>query len=113
MGCPVPRERSSRNQHPLRAHGQGLCEFTEADISTHFRADGSTDPDDDSYQALAQSGFKGWRLQVAGLVAASAAVASQAVLRDFDKVRKMRTDLPDASSVIMAAAAHFRRFRRD
>jgi hypothetical protein len=31
----------------------------------------------------------------------------------FDKVRKMRTDLLDASSVIMAAAAHFRRFRRD
>jgi DMSO/TMAO reductase YedYZ molybdopterin-dependent catalytic subunit len=43
-------------------------EFTEADISTHFRANGSTDPDDDAYQALAQSGFKDWRLQVDGLV---------------------------------------------
>src|ERR1700731_319925 len=43
-------------------------EFTEADISAHFRANGSTDPDDDAYQSLAQSGFKDWRLQVDGLV---------------------------------------------
>jgi DMSO/TMAO reductase YedYZ molybdopterin-dependent catalytic subunit len=43
-------------------------EFTEGDISAHFRANGSTDPDDDAYQTLAQSGFKGWRLQVDGLV---------------------------------------------
>ncbi|HEY7245629.1 MAG TPA: molybdopterin-binding protein [Xanthobacteraceae bacterium] len=43
-------------------------EFTEADVSAHFRANGSTNPDDDDYQALAQSGFKDWRLQVDGLV---------------------------------------------
>ena len=43
-------------------------EFSEADISAHFRANGSTDPDDDAYQALAQAEFKEWRLQVDGLV---------------------------------------------
>ncbi len=43
-------------------------EFTEADISAQSRANGSTDPDDDSYQALAQSGFRDWRLQVDGLL---------------------------------------------
>jgi DMSO/TMAO reductase YedYZ molybdopterin-dependent catalytic subunit len=43
-------------------------EFTETDISSHFRANGSTDPDDDAYQSLAQSDFKDWRLQVDGLV---------------------------------------------
>jgi len=43
-------------------------EFTEADISADFRANGSTDPDDDAYQTFAQSGFKDWRLQVGGLV---------------------------------------------
>jgi DMSO/TMAO reductase YedYZ molybdopterin-dependent catalytic subunit len=43
-------------------------EFTEADISAHFRANGSTDPDEDAYQSLAQSSFKDWRLQVDGLV---------------------------------------------
>src|SRR5260370_1254365 len=43
-------------------------EFTEADISADFRANGSTDPDDDAYQTFPQSGFKDWRLQLDGLV---------------------------------------------
>src|SRR6202048_5428063 len=43
-------------------------EFTEADVSPQFRANGSTDPDDDAYQVLAESGFKDWRLRVDGLV---------------------------------------------
>lgn len=43
-------------------------EFSEAEISPHFRANGSTDPDDPSYKNLAQSGFKDWQLEVGGLV---------------------------------------------
>ena len=43
-------------------------EFSEADISPHFRANGSTDPDDPAYVSLAKSGFQDWRLEVAGLV---------------------------------------------
>ena len=43
-------------------------EFPEADISAHFRANGSTNPDDPNYQMLARSGFKQWRLEVTGLV---------------------------------------------
>ncbi len=46
-------------------------EFTEADISAHFRANGSTNPDDPAYVSLVQSGFKDWRLQVNGLVDSS------------------------------------------
>src|SRR6516165_12228965 len=42
-------------------------EYTEADISAHFRANGSTDPDDPAYQGLAQSGFADWQLEVGGL----------------------------------------------
>jgi DMSO/TMAO reductase YedYZ molybdopterin-dependent catalytic subunit len=60
----------------LTMHAQRLLEsrqalaqeFTESDISADFRANGSTDPDDDAYQTFAQSGFKDWRLQVDGLV---------------------------------------------
>jgi len=60
----------------LTVHAQRLLvsrqalaqEFTESDISADFRANGSTDPDDDAYQTFAQSGFKDWRLQVDGLV---------------------------------------------
>ena len=43
-------------------------EFSEADISPHFRANGSTAPTDPAYVSLAKSGFQDWRLEVAGLV---------------------------------------------
>jgi DMSO/TMAO reductase YedYZ molybdopterin-dependent catalytic subunit len=43
-------------------------EFTEADISPYFRANGSIAPDDPIYVSLAQLGFKEWRLEVGGLV---------------------------------------------
>ena len=43
-------------------------EFTEADISPTFQANGSTDPDDPAYRALAANGFADWRLEVGGLV---------------------------------------------
>ncbi len=37
-------------------------EFSEADISRHFRANGPTNPDDPAYVSLAKSGFQDWRL---------------------------------------------------
>jgi DMSO/TMAO reductase YedYZ molybdopterin-dependent catalytic subunit len=43
-------------------------EFTEADISRDFRANGSTDPDDPDYRALVASNFADWRLEVGGMV---------------------------------------------
>ncbi len=43
-------------------------EYTEADISTDFRANGTTDPGDDKYKALAKNNFAAYRLKVGGLV---------------------------------------------
>ncbi len=43
-------------------------EFTKADLSPVFKANGSTDPDDDAYRAHARSGFANWRLKIDGLV---------------------------------------------
>jgi DMSO/TMAO reductase YedYZ molybdopterin-dependent catalytic subunit len=43
-------------------------EYTAADISPVFKPNGSTDPDDDEYQALADKDFVGYRLAVGGLV---------------------------------------------
>ncbi len=43
-------------------------EYTEADLSPRFKANGTLDPDDDDYQDLADKQFVGWRLQVNGLV---------------------------------------------
>lgn len=43
-------------------------EFTEAEISPDFRANGSTAPGDADYRTLVEAGFEGWRLVVDGLV---------------------------------------------
>ncbi|WP_131194201.1 molybdopterin-binding protein [Lichenihabitans psoromatis] len=43
-------------------------EYTEADISPKFYANGSTDPDDPAYKAMVADGFKDYRLQVTGMV---------------------------------------------
>jgi DMSO/TMAO reductase YedYZ molybdopterin-dependent catalytic subunit len=43
-------------------------EYSEADISKDFKANGSTDVDDDDYRALAANGFKDWKLKIGGLV---------------------------------------------
>lgn len=43
-------------------------EFTEAEISRDFKANGSTDPDDPDYVTHAQNGFADWKLLVGGLV---------------------------------------------
>jgi DMSO/TMAO reductase YedYZ molybdopterin-dependent catalytic subunit len=45
-------------------------EFSEADLSTDFKANGSTNPDDPAYVAHAANGFADWKLSVAGLVEA-------------------------------------------
>jgi DMSO/TMAO reductase YedYZ molybdopterin-dependent catalytic subunit len=43
-------------------------EFTEADLSPQFRSNGTANPADAEYQALAAHGFRDWRLLVDGLV---------------------------------------------
>jgi DMSO/TMAO reductase YedYZ molybdopterin-dependent catalytic subunit len=43
-------------------------EFSEADLSPEFKANGSTDPDDPGYKAHAEKGFADWKLVVGGLV---------------------------------------------
>ncbi len=43
-------------------------EYAEADISPHFKANGSTDPVDETYKAMVADGFSDWKLKVDGLV---------------------------------------------
>ena len=43
-------------------------EFAETDISSDFRANGSTNPSDPQYRTHAASNFVNWRLSVGGLV---------------------------------------------
>jgi DMSO/TMAO reductase YedYZ molybdopterin-dependent catalytic subunit len=43
-------------------------EFTEAELSPEFRSNGTSEPDDEAYGALADDDFANWRLEVRGLV---------------------------------------------
>jgi DMSO/TMAO reductase YedYZ molybdopterin-dependent catalytic subunit len=43
-------------------------EYTEADLSRHFKANGSINPQDRDYLALVRAQFQDWRLVVSGLV---------------------------------------------
>jgi DMSO/TMAO reductase YedYZ molybdopterin-dependent catalytic subunit len=50
---------------PRKAMAQ---EFTEADLSPHFRSNGTSIPDNRLYKELAANGFEQYRLEVDGLV---------------------------------------------
>jgi len=43
-------------------------EYSEADLSKNFKANGSIDPQDPDFRALAANNFVDWRLEVGGLV---------------------------------------------
>ena len=64
---------SSSAQHLLTSRRSMAQEFTEADLSPEFRSNGTEDPEDAEYQALAARGFEDWRLRVHGLVQQPAA----------------------------------------
>ena len=57
-------------------------EYTEADLSPVFPSNGTSDPNDSDYQALAQRHFADWRLKIGGLVR-NAARFSLSELRQF------------------------------
>ncbi|WP_419816666.1 molybdopterin-binding protein [Glacieibacterium sp.] len=43
-------------------------EFTKADLSPDFKVNGTREPREDAYQALAANGFADWKLRIDGLV---------------------------------------------
>jgi len=64
---------SSSAQHLLTSRRSMAQEFTEADLSPEFRSNGTENPEDAEYQALAARGFEDWKLVVDGLVQEPAA----------------------------------------
>lgn len=62
-------ETASRKVQRLIVPRKALAqEFSEADLSPQFRSNGSRQPDDPEWVALANSGFSNYRLKVGGLV---------------------------------------------
>lgn len=69
-------------QHLVTSRKSMAQEFTEADMSPFFRSNGTSNPDNPQYQALAENGFTDYRLDVSGLVE-QATSFSLAELRDL------------------------------
>ena len=59
---------SSAAQHLVTSRRSMAQEFTEADLSPEFRSNGTANPENGEYQALAARGFQDWKLLVDGLV---------------------------------------------
>lgn len=57
-----------RVQAFLTPPGAHVRLYTEADISQHFRSNGTHYPSNPEYQALASNDFADWRLELGGLV---------------------------------------------
>jgi DMSO/TMAO reductase YedYZ molybdopterin-dependent catalytic subunit len=57
-----------RAQRALLSRGALAREYTEADISPQFRANGTTNPEEPEYQELTTTNFADWSLEVTGLV---------------------------------------------
>lgn len=55
-------------QRLIQGRGALAREFTAADISPHFKANGSTEVGTDEYDDMLDDGFSDWRLKVDGLV---------------------------------------------
>jgi DMSO/TMAO reductase YedYZ molybdopterin-dependent catalytic subunit len=55
-------------QRALLSDGAMAREFTPADLSPVFKANGSTMPESEDYARLMANGFADWRLEVTGLV---------------------------------------------
>jgi DMSO/TMAO reductase YedYZ molybdopterin-dependent catalytic subunit len=55
-------------QRALTSKAALAQEFSEADLSPDFRSNGTSDPDDLTYQSLAKDQFRDWKLKIDGLV---------------------------------------------
>jgi DMSO/TMAO reductase YedYZ molybdopterin-dependent catalytic subunit len=59
----------SRRVHDLVVGRHALArEYPASAISANFKANGTTAPDSEEYQAMAATGFADWKLQIGGLV---------------------------------------------
>lgn len=61
-------ESLSKNAHRLVSRKSMAQEFSEADMSPSFRSNGTSMPNSVEYQALVETGFADWALEVNGLV---------------------------------------------
>jgi DMSO/TMAO reductase YedYZ molybdopterin-dependent catalytic subunit len=87
-------------QHLVTSRKSMAQEFTEADLSPDFRSNGTSNPENPQYQAMAANSFADYRLEVSGLVE-QAASFSLADLRGLpDRTQITRHDCVEGWSAI-------------
>jgi DMSO/TMAO reductase YedYZ molybdopterin-dependent catalytic subunit len=91
---------SRRVQHAVTARKSMAQEFTERDLSPSFRSNGTANPDDAAYQALAHDAFADWQLQVDGLVEQPMAFSLQQLRAMRSRVQITRHDCVEGWSAI-------------
>ncbi|HKR19790.1 MAG TPA: molybdopterin-binding protein [Stellaceae bacterium] len=75
-------------------------EYTEAELSPVFRANGTTDPDNAYYQNLAKASFVDWRLAVGGLVERPSGFSLDEIRRMPSRTQITRHDCVEGWSCI-------------
>ncbi|HWG66711.1 MAG TPA: molybdopterin-dependent oxidoreductase, partial [Rhodanobacteraceae bacterium] len=75
-------------------------EYSEADISPVFRANGSTDPQSTEYRALAAKGFRDYKLAIGGLVAHPLSLSLEQLRALPSRTQITRHDCVEGWSVI-------------
>jgi DMSO/TMAO reductase YedYZ molybdopterin-dependent catalytic subunit len=82
---------------PRKAMAQ---EFTAADLSPDFRSNGTNNPDNPTYQALAANDFDDYRLQIGGLVAQPASYSLDDLMALPSRTQITRHDCVEGWSAI-------------
>ena len=59
---------NNRLHHAITPRNALAREYSEADLSPSFPSNGTNEPNNPDYRALARNGFADWRLEVGGLV---------------------------------------------
>lgn len=93
-------ELTMRTQRALTARRAMAREYTEANCSESFPANGNTDVVDAGYGAMAAEGFSGWHLAVGGLVRHPAAFSLEALRALPSRTQITRHDCVEGWSAI-------------
>jgi DMSO/TMAO reductase YedYZ molybdopterin-dependent catalytic subunit len=94
-------ERASRGAQRLTTSRRSMAqEFSTADLSPQFRSNGTANPDDPQYQALAAQQFTDWRLRVDGLVQRPLQLSLQELRAMVSRTQITRHDCVEGWSAI-------------
>ena len=98
LGIAEPMSRGA--QRLITSRASMAQEFSEADLSPQFRSNGTSDPANAQYQALAKNDFTDWTLQVGGLVGKPLTLTLEQLRRMPSRTQITRHDCVEGWSAI-------------